>query len=223
MFRTKWFMGALAAFTLTCGVGVAGEKVRSKKPATPAKGELGTLPDDVGVPVGKAAPGFTLPDIEGKPVSLEALREKGPVLVVFYRGGWCPFCNGQIHELSRRAGDFEKLGVQLVAISVDKPDRAAVTRATWKIPFPVLSDSDAKAHEAWRVVHQVKKPELEKLKGFGLDIEAWSGKTHHKIAIPAVFLVDREGVVRWAHADRDYKKRPDVDQVVAAIRPLVGG
>lgn len=197
------------------------KKPRTKAFDHPGPDRLGTLPEGVGVVVGRTAPGFELPDVHGKTVSLASLTAKGPVLVVFYRGGWCPYCNMQIHELSRRAPDFEKLGVQLVAISVDKPDKAAVTQASWTIPFPVLSDPDAKVHAAWNVVHVVPSPVFEKLKAFGMDIEAWSGRKHHKIAIPSVFLVDKEGVVRWAHAERDYKVRPSVDQVLSAIRPVV--
>ena len=104
-----------------------------------------------------------------------------------------------------------------VAISVDKVDEASKTNTTYEIPFPVLSDPELHAHEAFRVVHEASEDEVARLKGFGIDIERSSGKTHHKFAVPAVFLIDAHGVVRWAHADPDYKVRPTTAQLLAAI------
>lgn len=186
-------------------------------PSAADAARLGTLPDGIGVAVGKPAPAFELPDIQGKKVTLASLGPK--TLVIFYRGGWCPFCNGQLRELTERAPDFEKLGIKLVAISVDQPDKAATTAAAWTIPFAVLSDSDLTTHTAWNVVWDTSGKEFEMLKGFGLDLEAWSGQKHHKIAIPAVFLVEG-GVVRWAHADTQYKIRPSAEQLLAVLKAL---
>jgi peroxiredoxin len=81
----------------------------------------------------------------------------------------------------------------------------------------VLSDSDAAVLEAFHVVKTLSDDEFTKMKGFGVDVESYSGKAHHKIAIPALFLVDRAGVVRWAHSDRDIKVRPSTAQILGAI------
>jgi peroxiredoxin len=178
---------------------------------------LGTLPKGVGVAVGGKAPDVTLKDADGKPVRLGELYARGPVLVVFYRGGWCPFCNFQVRSLTRAADDFRALGVQPVLVSVDEVEPTARTRATYTIPFPVLSDPDLVAHRAFRVVHEASPAEYEKLKGYGMDLEQHSGRKHHTIAIPSLFLVDRQGVVRWAHADRDYKVRPTIPQILAVL------
>ena len=104
-----------------------------------------------------------------------------------------------------------------VTVSVDTPDAEAKTKATYAIPFPVLSDSDATMIEAFHVVNKVDDATLAKMKGFGVDLERSSGKTHHEIAIPSLFLVDRTGVVRWAHSDPDFKVRPSTAQILAAI------
>lgn len=141
-------------------------------------------------------------------------------MLVFYRGGWCPFCNYQIRQLTEAYPQYRERGVTPVAISVDRPEEAAKTRATYEIPFPVLSDPDLAAHRAYRVMHEVDDAERERLAGFGMDIERASGRDHHVIAIPSVFVVDAEGVVRWAHADPDYRVRPSNEQILAALDRL---
>jgi len=108
-------------------------------------------------------------------------------------------------------------------VSVDTPARAREAQATYEIPFPVLSDPDAIMIDAFNVVNELDEAGVERLEGFGIDVEAWSDREHHKIAIPSIFLVDEEGVVRWAHAAHDYKRRPSLDQVVEAIAPIVEG
>jgi peroxiredoxin len=195
----------------------AGKQTSMKEfAATPAP-RLGTLPPNIGVPVGQPAPDVTAPDAKGRDVRLGDLIKKGPILVMFYRGGWCPYCNFEIHELSQAYPEYQKRGVTPVAISVDKQDEAAKTEATYTIPFPILSDPDLAAHKAFQVLHQADDAEVAKLKSFGLDIEESSGRTHHTFAIPALFLIDKGGVVRWAHADPDYKVRPRTSQILAAI------
>jgi peroxiredoxin len=174
----------------------------------------------MGVAVGGLAPAATLRGIDGHQVALADLVKRGSVLVVFYRGGWCPYCNFEIHELAAAFPEYQRRGVTPVAISVDRIEEAAKTQKTYEIPFPVLSDPDLAAHRAFRVVHEAGAAEVGALKTFGIDIESASGRDHHAFAIPAIFLVDPTGTVRWAHADPDYKVRPHTPQVLAAIDTL---
>jgi peroxiredoxin len=167
--------------------------------------------------VGQKVPDVHGRDLEGKDVSLASLYTKGPILLAFYRGGWCPYCSTENHALATAYPEYQKRGVTPVTVSVDTPDAEAKTRATYAIPFPVLSDSDATMIEAFHVVNKVDADMFAKMKGFGVDLERSSGKTHHEIAIPSFFLVDRMGVVRWAHSDPDFKVRPSTAQILAAI------
>jgi len=196
-------------------------KPHEKPPAPSEAGQVGTLPEGVGIAVGAAAPKLELDGVDGTKVALGELYARGTTLVVFYRGGWCPFCNAQLHALSQAAPEFARRGVGLAAISVDRADEGAKTRASWTIPFPVLADPELAAHRAFNVTYAAEPEEVERLRGFGIDLEKASGKTHHTIAIPALFLVDTQGIVRWAHADRDYKVRPSVAQLLAAIDQVV--
>lgn len=190
----------------------------SPKPLTaPAADALGTREDGLGLPVGAAIPSFEIQDVRGEPFSSTAISD-ADTLVVFYRGGWCPFCNFQIRELSQSHDEFKALGVSLVAISVDQPDAVAVTQSAYEVPFPLLSDPDLKAHEAFNVVLQLGVAEVAGLTIYGHDIEKWSGKDHHKMAVPAVFLV-RDGKVAWAHVARDYKTRPSTEQLLTVVKP----
>jgi peroxiredoxin len=183
---------------------------------TPAD-RLGVLAPNTGVPVGQKVPDVSGKDLDGKDVTLSSLYAKGPILLAFYRGGWCPFCNSEIHALTTAFPEYQKRGITPVAVSVDRPESEAKMKATYSIPFPVLSDSDATIIGAFRVVKNVGPDELAKMKGFGVDLESYSGKTHHEIAIPALFLIDRSGVVRWAHSDPDFKVRPSTAEILAAI------
>ncbi len=193
---------------------------RRRAYANPPDSNVGTLPPGTGVAVGEQAPDAGVSDADGREVRLRDLVKTGPVLLVFYRGGWCPYCSSQIHELTTAYPAYRKRGVTPVAISVDRVEESAKTQATYAIPFPVLSDPDVAAHRAYRVLHQVDEAEFARLKGFGIDLERASGNSHHVIAVPSLFVIDGKGVVRWAHADPDYKVRPSTVQVLAAIDGL---
>lgn len=190
---------------------------RSREPAPTPQAALGAKTTGLGLEVGAQAPIVQIHDSEGKPVSTDAVFGKEAVLVVFYRGGWCPYCNAQLHGLSQRFAELRERGLTVAAVSVDKADEAAKTRASWQVPFHLWSDPDLALHEAFRVVHQTDTAEQERLKGFGIDLEASSGRSHRKFAVPGLFLIDRAGVVRWSHVDPDYKVRPTFDQLLGVI------
>ncbi len=177
---------------------------------------LGTRDDGLGLAVGAVIPAFEIQDFRGKTFSSTAINDDD-TLVVFYRGGWCPYCNFQIRELSQSYDRFKALGVSIVTISVDRPDAAAVTQNAYEVPFPVLSDPDLRAHEAFNVVLQLDAAGAARLAEYGYDIEQWSGRDHHKMAVPGVFLV-RDGKVAWEHVARDYKTRPSTEQLLTAVK-----
>ncbi|HEX5054308.1 MAG TPA: peroxiredoxin-like family protein [Planctomycetota bacterium] len=189
--------------------------------ATPSE-KLGTAPAGFGLRVGDQAPDASLPDITGKELSLAALYQQGPTLVIFYRGGWCPFCNLQLHEFSGSQPDFERRGVHIVAISVDRPSEEAKTQAKQGVPFPMLSDSNLVAHRAYKVVHVPGDAERKALANYGIDLAAYSGEHHGSFAVPALFLVDRGGTIRFVHADEDYMTRPSAEQMLAVVDRVLG-
>jgi len=180
--------------------------------AVTAMEKLGSAPSGFGLEVGAMAPDATLPDVTSTPRQLAALYREGPTFVVFYRGGWCPFCNMQLHQLAEAMPQFAQHGFKIVAISVDLPSEEAKTQAKHGVPFPMLSDSDLTAHKAFHVVHPAGDQESNPK--FAAMLEQYSGQQHHAYAVASIFLVDRDGKVLWRHVDEDYKTRPSAAQLL---------
>jgi peroxiredoxin len=206
----------MRAAALAVLLSLTGHAAPREKPTRAPTG-VGTQPEGVGIAVGVRAPtGLQARDLLGAPAALDALFAQGPTLVVFYRGGWCPYCNHQMHELAQSAPRFEAAGVRLLALSVDQPREGTLTQKSWDIPFPVLSDSDLTVHRAFDVVHTVDATTQARYRSMGIDLERASGRTDGAVAVPSMFLV-KEGAVAWAHVDPDYKVRPTPAQVLEAL------
>jgi peroxiredoxin len=184
--------------------------------------KLGTAPAGLGLKVGDKAPNVTLDDAAGGKKSIADLASAGPLYVVFYRGGWCPFCNLQMRELAKAKEGFASRGVNVVAISVDTPTEEAKVQARNEATFPFLSDPDLVAHKAFNVVHVASPDEQKALAGYGINLSSFSGKDHHSFAASAVFLLDRKGVVRFAHVNEDYRTRPSTAQLLAVVDRMKG-
>ena len=116
---------------------------------------------------------------------------------------------------------LKALGIQPVGLSVDAPENARLTKEALNVPFPLLSDPDLLAHKAFRVLNKLDDETVAKYDAWNLDVERWSGRQHHVVAIPGIFLVDENRMVRFAHADRDYKTRPDIGQIIETIKPIL--
>ena len=108
-----------------------------------------------------------------------------------------------------------------VFISVDAIGAAEKAKAAYAVPFPLLSDAKATVHEAFRVVNALGPKGVARLKGYGHDVDQWSGQSHHKIAIPSMFLIDTTGTIRWAHAHRNYRTRPKIDALLGALKAVL--
>ncbi len=219
----------LHAFYLSCllvlascsaGEGEGGKSLKLPKPmqysATPQDG-LGVNENGKGLNIGQHVEDVIVQDIHGRDYPLSRAWAEKPALIVFYRGGWCPFCNAQVRELSLRYGDLDAAGVQPVLISVDTPDRAAVMEATYEVPFPVLSDPDLLAHRVFNVVLTPGRKTLWLYRLFGLVPSEWSGREHNSFAVASAFIIDKNGRVVVSHAPKDYKSRPSVDQLLGLI------
>ena len=180
--------------------------------------QLGTRENDLGLPIGAKVSDFKIKTYDGQPVTLTELMKNAPLIVIFYRGGWCPFCNFQIRELSQAYPAFQKQGVELVLISVDEVQGATLVKKSYEIPFPVLSDPDLIAHETFKVTLQIDNATFKRYKNeYQIDLEAWSKQQHHKIGIPSIFLIDKTRTIQWAHLALDYTIRPNPAQLLKVI------
>jgi len=178
-----------------------------------------TMPDP-GLKVGERAPDFTLPDAFGKPVNLAEQLQKGPVVLVFYRGAWCPFCNLHLHALSNSQTYFKKYNAQLIAITPQKPDKSLEQVKKDKYEFKVLSDLDDSVMRAYKLLYSLNAELVDVYKKHGLDVEAYNGEGRVTLPIPATYVIDRKGIIRAVHADTDYKKRMEPADIIDALSRL---
>lgn len=168
---------------------------------------------------GDTVPSVTLRSASGESVRLaDALAGKKTV-VVFYRGGWCPFCNRHLAELAGIQGDLARLGYQTIAISPDRPEELAKAEAQGKVEYRRLSDSKAEAIRAFGLAFRVDDKTFETYRDqYKIDLEKSSGEAHHLLPVPAVFLTDEKGMIRYAYTNPDYRVRLKGADLLAAAR-----
>jgi peroxiredoxin len=169
--------------------------------------------------VGDQVPPVSVRDAEGQPVALRSLLAEAPAVLIFYRGGWCPFCVRQLGGLAEIEGDIRAAGYRLHAISPDSPEKLRAKPALAELSYTLFSDSKVEAITAFHLGFKVPDELVAKYKNdYHIDLEADSGETHHILPHPAVYVVDREGVVRFAHVDPDYKKRLEPEKILEALK-----
>lgn len=164
---------------------------------------------------------FTLMDAHGKSVRLQKLLETGPVVISFYRGGWCPYCNIELRGLQRALPEIKALGASLVAISPQLPDNSLSTEEKNNLTFPVLSDVGNVIARQFGIVFRLPDDLLDAYKAFnhGLaDMNGEEGATD--LPMPATYVLNRSGMIRLAFIDEDYTKRLDPQQILETLRGL---
>jgi len=182
--------------------------------------DLASSMPDPGIKVGEKAPEFVLNNALGKPVSLKDRMVKGPVVLVFYRGAWCPFCNMHLHVLQDSLPEFKKYGAQLITITPQTPDKSVEQFKEKGYPFEVLSDLDNKVMKDYRLYFELSDDLVAVYKKHGLDIEAFNGKGRNVLPVPGSFVIDSNGVVRAMHADTDYKQRMEPSAIIDALKKM---
>src|SRR5271170_5266511 len=168
--------------------------------------------------VGDSIPDVTLRTVEDKTVSLRKLVADKPAVLVFYRGGWCPFCNVHLQSLSGIKDDLAREGVRLIAISMDQPSKLRETMTQDKLDYTLLSDSDATAVKAFGISYKVDDATLARMKGFNVDLDAATGDSDHILPHPSVFVVNTSGIIRFVHSDTNFKVRLAASKVLEAAK-----
>ena len=166
-------------------------------------------------------PETTLRTREGEPFELLPALKEGPAVLIFYRGGWCPYCTRHLGELQQAEEELIALGYQILAISPDRPEKLAVTAENGSLRYTLLSDSTMEASRAFSLAFQVNDATVKMYKEkYQIDIEADSGQTHHQLPVPAVFVVDPNGQIIFSYVNADYKTRLDPQALVGAVQLL---
>jgi len=165
----------------------------------------------------------TIPDVsvkttDGKDVRLHDLVKEKPTVFVFYRGGWCPYCNRHLADLKKIEADLNKEGYQVFAISADRPELLKKTMDKNELTYTLLSDAPMQAAKEFGIAFKMDDKAVERYMSYGIDLEKDSGYDHHLLPAPAVFLVDQEGTIKFSYVNPDYKQRIDGGILLAAAK-----
>jgi peroxiredoxin len=204
-----WMLGF--AFTLAMAAGpLAGETLEPAKPGDPL-------------------PSVQVRNDAGLAVDLRAMALGQPSVIVFYRGGWCPYCTAHLAELGQREASLRERGFRIFAVSPDRPEKLRESIAKLRAladkeapSYSLLSDSQMKAAQAFGIAFEVER-ELVRVyrEKHGIDLEDAAGETHHLLPHPALFIASADGVIRFAHVDTDYRKRLSGPEIMAAAEEAI--
>lgn len=172
------------------------------------------------VGAGDEAPGFSLPDVRGNQVSLSGLLQYGPVVVTFYRGGWCPYCNIQLRAYQAMLPEMATLGARLVAISPQLPDGSMGTAEKNALTFEVLSDVGNFVARRFGLVYALPEDLREALRSNNKALPAINGDGSWELPVPATYVIAPDGRIVLASIEVDYRKRLEPDAILTALKSL---
>jgi peroxiredoxin len=171
---------------------------------------------------GAQAPDFTLPDALGNAVTLSHLLAQGPVVITFYRGEWCPFCNLALRAYQQVWPQLRALGASLVAISPQTPDHSLSTVEKKKLTFAVLSDVGNHVAHQFGLVFTIDEAVRPACQQVGANLPTFNGDDSWELPMAGTFLIDQSGIVRLAFVNPDYTRRLDPSVIVARLKELRG-
>ena len=169
---------------------------------------------------GDKAPDFALPNVNGETVQLSQLLAKGPVVLIFYRGGWCPYCNLALRSYQAILPEIQLAGATLVAVSPQTPDNSLSAREKMELSFPVLSDSSNTVARAYGLVFTVSSEVQAVQQRFGLDLSKVNGSDTWELPIPGSYVIAQDGTIALAFIDPDYTHRLEPAAILTALDQL---
>ncbi|MHC4552970.1 MAG: peroxiredoxin-like family protein [Planctomycetota bacterium] len=176
-----------------------------------------------GPSVGDTAPDFELPDQLGRTITSAELRSKGPLVVSFYRGFWCPYCNLELHALQQCLPQITELGATLVAISPQLPDESLNTVEKNELTFTVLSDVGNAVASRYGLVFAVSEHLRPSYIDLGIDLPTFNGTETFELPVPGTFVIDSDAAILAAFANADYKQRMEPEAILEALSKAKNG
>jgi peroxiredoxin len=158
--------------------------------------------------------------VENKTVALKEVTGGKPSVLVFYRGGWCPYCNKQLSRLRKITKQIKKLGYKLIAVSPDKVSKFQETVKKNKLDYTVVSDSDLHIAEHFGLTFKVDAKTRTIYKGYGIDLEEASGRKHYSLPLPAIYVLDSKGLVHFNYVNPNYRIRMNEKILLTALKEL---
>lgn len=167
-----------------------------------------------GLKVGNLAPDFSAKDQEGKTISLKQALQKGPVVILFYRGQWCPYCNKQLSRFSDSISMLTAKGASVLAITPETAENVKKTIEKTKSVFPVVEDQGMAIMKMYKVNFAVDEKTVTKYKGYGIDFDKANGANGANLPVPATYIIGKDGKVKYVFFNTDYRKRASVLDVL---------
>lgn len=171
--------------------------------------------------VNDTAPDFALPNPAGKSIVLKDLLRSGPVVLTFYRGGWCPYCNIQLRAYQGALAQITGLGGRLVAISPQLPDNSLDTASKNALTFDVLSDVGNKVSRSYGLVYSLPEEIRSALRSNNKALPSINGDESWELPVPATYVVARDQRVALAYIEVDYRKRPEPEALLTCLKSLM--
>lgn len=167
-----------------------------------------------GLSVGDKAPAFIANDSRGIAFSLDKQLKKGDVVLIFYRGQWCPYCNRQLSSLNDSLQTILSKGATLVAVTPETVENIGKTINKTKASFPIVSDTDLKIMKSYRVDFSVDQATQDKYKTYGINFAAANGSNGANLPVPATYVIGKDGKIKYVFFNPDYRLRPSVKEIV---------
>lgn len=165
---------------------------------------------------GMMAPDFTLKDVKGEDFKFIAAGLDKPVVLTFFRGGWCPYCNLHLSEMRKAEAQLKDMGFDIWFISIDKPEMLLESLDDPDIGYTIYSDSSLQATRAFGLAFQLDDELVKKYVTYGIDLEKASGENHHVLPAPATYIIGKDGVINFVYVNPNYKVRLHPDVLLAA-------
>ena len=170
-----------------------------------------------GLKVNDKAPNFSAKDQNGKTVELNKLIKSGSVVIVFYRGEWCPYCNKQLRELEDSMALITNKEASIIAVSPEKQENITKTIQKTKATYSIISDDSLKIMSAYKVAFELDEQTNEKYKKWGINLSDKNGNNGNNLPVPAVYIINKEGKITYRYFDVNYKKRVSVSEILSHL------
>jgi peroxiredoxin len=170
--------------------------------------------------LGDSAPAFVLVNAFGERINSIELLKKGPLVINFYRGAWCPFCNLELAAYQDVLPEIEALGGKLVAISPELPDKAMTLSEKHKLKFQILSDTNNLIAREFGIVFTVDKKLRRLYRLMNINLSTSQGNKNYELPVPATYIIDKNGIIILSHVDTDYTIRLDPSEVIKCLKAM---
>ena len=170
---------------------------------------------------GAMAPSFVLPDSDGAQVSSKALLAQGPLVLTFYRGVWCPYCNLDLQAIEEIAPQVRALGASIVAVSPQTQPNSRKSRRDNHLSFPILSDHAGDLAASFGIRFRLPDPLIDLYRSFRNDLPLINGDDSWTLPMPARYVIGQDGVIAYAEVNPDYTRRPEPAELLPVLERLL--